>query len=159
METSNPNYKPVITIAVASLLVCGLFFPLLVTGLAQAFFPYQANGELAKLNGQTVGSVLIAEQFNSSMFFHERPANDSASGVDPDITVQDALSQVPRIQTATRLSSAYLTSLVNSNAQGTLWIYGTSPYVDVLQLNILLVQQNPSVYAGFYPIRPLNGTG
>lgn len=147
METSRTNYKPVVTVAIASLLLCGLFFPLLITGLAQVLFPYQANGELAKLDGHTVGSVLIAQQFNSSMFFHERPANDSASGVDPDITVADALSQVPGIANATGLSASYLESLVNGNAQGALWLYATSPYVDVLQLNILLVQQNPAVYA------------
>lgn len=134
--------------AVVSLLICGLFFPLLVTGLAQAILPGQANGDLVTVtsNGQPVGSLLIAQQFNSTKFFHERPANDSASGVDPDITLQQALAQIPAIKNATGLTTEYLTSLVDENVQGTLWVFG-SPYVDVLQLNVLLVQQNPGIYS------------
>ena len=46
------NFKPIVGLAVISLLICGLFFPLLVTGIAQVFFPYQANGEIVQLNGK-----------------------------------------------------------------------------------------------------------
>lgn len=140
------NFKPIIGLTVISLLICGLFFPLLVTGIAQVFFPYQANGEIVQLNGKTIGSNLIAQNFTLPIFFH--PRNDSASGVDPDITLQDAYSQIPRISNATGISSAALTNIVNQNQEGTMWIFG-SPYVNVLRVNLELIKEYPSAYSEF----------
>lgn len=137
------NYRPVIGLAGASLLICGLFFPLLVTGLAQVLMPYQANGELVQFNGRYVGSNLIAQNFTSPFFFH--PRNDSASGVDPHITLSDAYSQITRVQSATNISSDELERIVNRNVEGTFWIFGT-PYVNVLRLNLLLIKTYPSIY-------------
>ena len=128
-----------------SLILCGLFFPLLVTGIAQVIFPYQANGEIVQLNGRNVGSSLIAQGFNSPMLFHARAANQSASEVDPDITLEDALSQVPGISSATRIPTATLYSIVNENVEGMLWIFG-SPYVNVLKLNLILINEYQAVY-------------
>jgi K+-transporting ATPase ATPase C chain len=143
-KESKPNYKPLIGIALASLLVCGLFYPLLITGLAQALFPYQANGEIVVHNGQRVGSYLISQNFTLPQFFH--PRNDSASGADPDITLQEAYSQIPRIQNFTHISNETLTQLVNENTEGTYWIFGT-PYVNVLRLNLALINQYPDKYS------------
>ena len=140
------NFKPVVGLAVVSLLICGLFFPRLVTGIAQVFFPYQANGEIVQQNGKAVGSNLIAQNFTLPIFFH--PRNDSASGVDPDITLQDAYSQIPGISNATGISSAALTSIVNHNQEGKLWIFG-NPYVNVLRVNLELIKEYTSVYSGF----------
>ena len=140
------NFKPIIGLALISLLICGLLFPLLVTGIAQVFFPYQANGEIVQLNGNPIGSNLIAQTFTLPIFFH--PRNDSASGVDPDITLQDAYSQVPGISNATGISSEALTNIVNQNQEGTLWVFG-SPYVNVLRVNLELIKDYPSVYSEF----------
>jgi len=139
-------YRPVIGIAIVSMLVCGLFFPLLVTAIAQAAFPYQANGELVQLDGRDVGSVLIDNNFTQPAFFHAR--NDSASGVDPDITVQDADSQIPRIQQATGIPASSIQRIVDQNTEGTLWVFG-SPYVNVLALNLALINSDPTFYANF----------
>ena len=140
------NFKSIVGLAVVSLLICGLFFPLLVTGIAQVFFPYQANGDIVQVNGKDVGSNLIAQSFTLPIFFH--PRNDSASGVDPDITLQDAYSQIPGISNATGISSSALTNIVNQNQEGTLWIFG-SPYVNVLRINLELIKEYPSTYSGF----------
>ena len=140
------SFKPIVGLTVVSLLICGLFFPLLVTGIAQVFFPYQANGDIVQLNGKDVGSNLIAQNFTMPIFFH--PRNDSASGVDPDITLQDAYSQIPGISNATGISSSALTNTVNQNQEGTLWIFG-SPYVNVLRVNIELIREYPSAYGDF----------
>jgi potassium-transporting ATPase KdpC subunit len=140
------NFKPIVGLAVVSLLICGLLFPLIVTGIGQVFFPYQANGEIIQFNGKPIGSNLIAQTFTLPIFFHAR--NDSASGVDPDITLQDAYSQIPSISNATGIPVSSLTSLVNQNQEGTLWIFG-SPYVNVLRINIDLIKQYPSAYSGF----------
>jgi len=151
------NYAPTIRLALLSLVVCGLLFPLIVTGLAQLLFPSQANGSIVKLNGHNVGSNLIAQNFTSPMFF--QPRNDSAtasmndwasrkSGVDPDITVQEAYSQIQRISLATNITAEALQNLVNQNIQRTMWIAGDE-YVNVLNLNIILIQRYPSVYNAY----------
>jgi potassium-transporting ATPase KdpC subunit len=140
------NYGPAIRLAVISLLLCGLVFPLVVTGFAQLIFPSQANGSLVQFHGKAVGSSLIAQNFSKPIFFH--PRNDSASGVDPDITVQDAFSQIPRINSATGISVDLLQQIVNQNEEGTVWIFG-SPYVNVLRLNLALIKSGNSAYDSF----------
>jgi K+-transporting ATPase ATPase C chain len=140
------RFRQAISLALLSLLICGIFFPLLVTGLAQVFFPNQANGEIVQFNGQAVGSNLIAQNFTLPIFFHQR--DDSASGVDPHITLEDAYSQISRILNATGISQDLLTQIVNENKEGTYWIFG-SPYVNVLCLNLALIKTYPSVYNVF----------
>ena len=140
------GYGSTARLAVISLMLCGLVFPLLVTGFAQLLLPYQANGEVIHFNGRDVGSNLIAQNFSSPMFFH--PRNDSASGVDPDITLQDAYSQIPRIHAATGIPSDALRRIVDENTKRTLWIVG-DPYVNVLRLNLSLVEEYPSIYKSF----------
>jgi K+-transporting ATPase ATPase C chain len=145
------NWRPIVRLAVLSLLICGLLFPLLITALAQLFFPYQAGGEIVQLNGTSIGSNLIAQNFNLTararlIFFQER--NDSASLVDPDITLQDAYSQVPRISSATGISPDSLNTIINENEEGTFWIFG-SPYVNVLRINLALIKAYPFIYKGY----------
>jgi K+-transporting ATPase ATPase C chain len=149
-EKEKYNFKPIIGLALVSLLICGLFYPFLVTGIGQAFFPNQANGDLVQLNGQSVGSNLIAQSFTLPIFFHTRneTADPSASGVDPDILMQDANSQIPGISNATGLSAESLTAIVNQNQEGTFWVFGT-PYVNVLRVNLLLIKDYPSIYGNF----------
>src|SRR5438067_2058111 len=123
------HVRPIVGVAAISMLVCGLLFPLLVTGVAQLLMPDQANGELAYVNGHPVGSVVAVNSTDYSLpaFFHLR--NNSASGFDPDITMQDALSQIPRISGATGIPAATLEVLVNQSVEGVWWVFG-SPYVN-----------------------------
>jgi len=139
-------YVPIVTLAVISLVLCGLVFPIVVTGVAQVLMPYQANGELVQYHGRDVGSILVAEEFNSSKFFH--PWNASASGVDPDITLQDAYSQIPRIHAATGIPTGAIKQIVDANIERTLYVTG-DPYVNVLKLNLILIQDYPSAYSEF----------
>jgi K+-transporting ATPase ATPase C chain len=141
------NYGPAVRLAVISLVLCGLLFPLVITGFAQLIFPSQANGSLVQFHGKTVGSSLIAQNFSLPIFFH--PRNDSASGVDPDITVEDAYSQIPRIASITGVSVNTLQQIVIQNEEGAFWIFGT-PYVNVLRLNLALIDQTGNAaYKGF----------
>ena len=133
-------------ITIISLLICGLFFPLLVTVVAQISMPYQANGELVSADGRLVGSNLIAQPFTSPAFFH--PRNDSASGVDPDITIQDAYLQAVRIHNVTGIPMKQLEDLINRNVPWDSWISG-QPYVNVLHLNIELVRSYPMIYQAY----------
>jgi len=134
--------------AVISLILCGLVFPIAVTGIAQVLMPYQANGELVQYKGRYAGSILVAENFNSSKFFHPLNASVSASGVDPDIALQDAYSQIPRISNATGIPASALKQIVDENIEWTIFVTG-DPYVNVLRLNLILTQQYPSVYSEF----------
>ncbi|HVB95830.1 MAG TPA: potassium-transporting ATPase subunit C [Nitrososphaerales archaeon] len=142
------HVRPIITVAVVSLLLCGILFPLVVTGVAQLVFPYQANGELASLNGHAVGSVIAVNStdYTLPVFFHLR--NDSASGFDPDITLQDAQSQIPGISKATGIPATTLQGIVNQNIEGVWWIFG-SPYMNVQKVNLLLIGDFPRLYANY----------
>jgi len=140
------DFGPPFKLAVISLILCGLAFPLLLTGVAQVLLPYQANGSLVQLNGRHVGSILIAQSFSSPMFFH--PRNDSASGVDPHITLEDAYSQIPRVHAATRIPAEVLRTIIDQNIERTLWVAG-EPYVNVLKINLILIQRYPTIYKAF----------
>jgi potassium-transporting ATPase KdpC subunit len=145
-------YRPIILLAVLSMLVCGLAYPVVVTGISQAVFPSQANGSLVQLGNRTVGSFYIDNGFTLPIFFHARnesnPLTVSASGVDPDITLADALNQAHGISNATGIPYADLTNLVMAHEQHTLIIVG-DPYVNVLQLNLALISAYPSVYSSY----------
>ena len=90
-DKNNGFYGIAMRLAIVSLLICGLFYPIFVTGVSQTIMPSQANGNLARLQGQPVGSYLIDNGFTAPMFFHTRnesnPLTASASGVDPDIVL------------------------------------------------------------------------
>ncbi len=56
-------------------LLCGILYPLAVTGLAQLFFPKEANGSIIEVNGKKYGSVLLAQQFTGSRYLWGRIMN------------------------------------------------------------------------------------
>ncbi len=59
---------------VATTVLLGLVYPLVVTGLAQAFFHDKANGQLIYRQGQAVGSHIIRQPFMGPRYFHSRPS-------------------------------------------------------------------------------------
>jgi len=69
--------KPAIVIFLFITLITGIFYPLLVTGIAQLVFPAQANGNLIVHDGNMVGSALIGQPFTSPEYFWGRPSATS----------------------------------------------------------------------------------
>jgi potassium-transporting ATPase KdpC subunit len=55
-------------------LLTGIIYPLFITGIAKILFPSGANGSLIVKNNQKVGSELIGQQFESTIYFSSRPS-------------------------------------------------------------------------------------
>ncbi|WP_183192491.1 potassium-transporting ATPase subunit KdpC [Brevibacillus fluminis] len=177
-------------ISLVLLVLCGLIYPLTMTGLAQAIMPNQAEGSLiTDPSGKVIGSELIGQSFSDPKYFTGRissinnnaagsgsnnyaPSNtalkervekdiaaflaanpgvkkedipadlltNSASGLDPDISVQAAKIQVARIAQARGLEPKKLEQLIAEQTEGpSLGLFGESR-VNVLKLNLALDQ-------------------
>ncbi|MGA2895883.1 MAG: K(+)-transporting ATPase subunit C [Xanthobacteraceae bacterium] len=192
--------RPAIVVLVALTLITGLVYPLAMTGIAEAIFPYQAQGSMIERNGTVVGSTLIGQQFTADKYFHGRPSattapdpNDatktvaapynaansggsnlgpsnkalidrvqgdidtlkkenatapvpadlvttSASGLDPHISPEAALFQVPRIAKARNLPEDRVRQLVADHTETRPFGLLGEPRVNVLLLNLAFDQ-------------------
>ncbi|CAH0338594.1 Potassium-transporting ATPase KdpC subunit [Rhizobium sp. CECT 9324] len=179
--------RPAISMVVIFTGLCGLAYPLALTGAAQAVMPAQANGSLVRQGDVVVGSALIGQAFSSDRYFWPRPSatggsaynglassgtnlaptsqklsdqtaaavaawrdaggtgdvpadavTSSGSGLDPDISPENALSQVERIAKARDMQTGDVASLVNAQVQPRLFGVIGEPRINVLQLNMAL---------------------
>ena len=190
--------RPALVFVVALTLITGLVYPLVMTGIAGAIFPRQAQGSLIEQDGKVIGSSLIGQEFTSDRYFHGRPSatvapdpadatktvpapynaansggsnlgptnkalvervqgdveklkqenpslpvpidlvTTSGGGLDPHISPEAALFQVPRVAKARNMPEDRLRALVNEHIEGrTLGLLG-EPRVNVLALNLAL---------------------
>jgi K+-transporting ATPase ATPase C chain len=77
------NLITAVLMTIATTILLGIVYPLVITGLSQVLFHDKANGQLITRNGEIVGSRLIAQPFVSTKYFHPRP---SAAGNGYDAT-------------------------------------------------------------------------
>jgi len=169
-----------------AVVLCGVY-PAVVWLCAQNLFPDQANGSLVEVQGQTVGSTLLAQPFAGPGYFHPRPsaagsgydaANSggsnlgptsrklidavkertiayrkennlapadvipvdavtaSASGLDPHISVKNALMQAGRVAKARSIGEERLRTMILARTEGRdMGIFG-EPRVNVFLLNL-----------------------
>ncbi len=84
-----------ILMTIATTILLGIIYPLVVTGLAQILFPNKANGQLIEANGKIVGSRILGQAFSSPGYFHSRP---SAAGNGYDATASNGSQYGPTNQ-------------------------------------------------------------
>lgn len=68
--------------AVVTIVLVGMAYPLVVWGIGTLAFPKQASGSFIERNGEVVGSRLIGQDFSSDMYFHPRPSAAGPNGYD-----------------------------------------------------------------------------
>ena len=74
MTDIRSQIRPAIIAMVLFTLLTGGAYPLLVTGIAQLFFPRQSNGSLIDQNDRVIGSELVGQFFNDPHYFWGRPS-------------------------------------------------------------------------------------
>jgi K+-transporting ATPase ATPase C chain len=77
------HLRPAIVLIAILSLICGIAYPLLITGFAQLVAPGAATGSLARIEGKIVGSVLLGQNFAQDRYFWPRPSAAGADGYDP----------------------------------------------------------------------------
>ena len=83
MKEMKKNLLTAFWMTLATTVLLGVLYPLAVTGLAQMFFPRQANGQLIERDGKIMGSRSIGQPFTSPQYFYSRPSAAGAAGYDP----------------------------------------------------------------------------
>lgn len=73
---------PAFRMMVVLTVLTGVIYPAVVTGIAQVAFPRAAHGSLVTLDGKTVGSSLIGQNFSKPEYFHPRPSSAGTAGYD-----------------------------------------------------------------------------
>ncbi len=112
--------------------------------------PLVANGVHGESGGTSLGprsKVLLADTKALVKWWHSMGVNPtpdlvttSGSGLDPDISAQDALVQIPMVATARRVAPSALRALIKREIHGAQFGFLGSSYVNVLQLNEALAR-------------------
>ncbi len=66
--------RQAVLVTVVLMLICGLLFPCLLTGLSSVIFPHQAGGSLISVNGTVVGAEHVGQEFTQDCYMWSRPS-------------------------------------------------------------------------------------
>jgi K+-transporting ATPase ATPase C chain len=66
--------RPALTLLIFFSTLVGLMYPMLMTGISQVVFPFEANGSIMRINGKVLGSALIGQPFAAASYFWSRPS-------------------------------------------------------------------------------------
>jgi potassium-transporting ATPase KdpC subunit len=196
MKTLLLELKTSIIATIVLAIVCSGLYPLVIWGIGQVIFPFQANGSLIEAkDGTVVGSALLAQGFSGEKYFHPRPSaagtgydptasggsslgptsqklieqikqnvegyrkengladnvqipadavTNSGSGLDPHISLENALLQAPRVAKARNLDVAVVKKAIQEATENSFLRIGGEPGVNVLKLNLALDNLPPA---------------
>lgn len=82
------------------MIICGLIYPVFITGASQLLFKDKANGSIIEVNGKKYGSVLLAQEFTGDEYLWGRVMNLDTS------TFTDENGEVLMYATPSNLSPA-----------------------------------------------------
>lgn len=112
------NLRPALVLFFALTTLTGLVYPLLVTGIAQVAFPWQANGSLVEQDGRLAGSALIGQPFQGPRYFWGRPSGAISDPASPAL-LQRVGADVSRLRTAHGPATGLIpVDLVTASASG-----------------------------------------
>ncbi len=124
-------FQPAVVLLAILTLLTGIIYPALITGIAQVFFPRQANGSLLERNGQVIGSQLIGQQFDDPRYFWGRlsatapnpynAASSSGSNLGPTnpALIDEVKARIAALKTADPTNTSPIpVDLVTSSASG-----------------------------------------
>jgi len=72
------NLITAILMTIATTILLGIIYPLVVTAISQIIFKDKANGQIITRNGEAIGSRIIAQPFTGAKYFHPRLSNAGA---------------------------------------------------------------------------------
>jgi K+-transporting ATPase ATPase C chain len=101
---------------VVTVIAFGLIYPLVMTGISQLLFPYQANGSIVYVNGKPVGSAIIGQLWTKPQYFQGRP---SAAGKGYDPTSTGATNLGPTSKKLIDSTKATIAALKRANPDAT----------------------------------------
>ena len=76
------SLRPAVSLLLLMTALLGVVYPLVVTGVAQLVFPWQANGSLIQRDGRIIGSTLIGQNFTDPKYFWGRPSATTPQAYD-----------------------------------------------------------------------------
>jgi K+-transporting ATPase ATPase C chain len=112
--------RDITTSAIAILvltLLCGIIYPLFITGVSQVAFPGNANGQQVFLNGKLIGSKIIGQNFALQVYKNGKPVLTS-TGV--PVTVPDPRYFQGRPSGTTPAYNAAATTFANYGPNSTI---------------------------------------
>ena len=118
----NTFIRPALMLTLLFTLLCGVFYPLASTGLAQTLFPHQAHGSLTEGEGNVLGSELIAQGFTQARYFRPRP---SAAGAGYDAAASSGSNYGPT-------SNALMSAIRERSAEAAKENPGTKQPIDLV---------------------------
>lgn len=110
LENAYQQIRTAFFLLIIFTLITGLIYPGIVTGIAQLFFPWQANGSMVEDKGKVIGSLLIGQSFTDPSYFWGRPSattpfpynaeNSMGSNLGPSnpqlvALIKDRIAQLP----------------------------------------------------------------
>ncbi|QXC59793.1 K(+)-transporting ATPase subunit C [Aquihabitans sp. G128] len=90
MRTFTRQLLPALRMLLVLTVLCGVAYPLALTGLAQLGFGAKADGSLVRVDGRVVGSSLLGQEFTGAEWFHSRPSSAGAGASGSMVPVLDA---------------------------------------------------------------------